>query len=173
MKLIPPTKIETHRLRIRRHKPEDLEAFVAFMTDPELTQYLLFSDQDRTVDGARQILDQTIESYTGDKPTFALAIAERDTDRYIGTCGLGPSDQPGALELFYNVIRAEQRKGFATEAARALLEYAWQVSDATAITAFIMPENQASAAVVRHLGFTDVAPMVSEGRYGRRFQLDL
>ena len=173
MKLIPPNKIETQRLRIRRHTPEDLESFTAFMTDLELTQYLLFSDEDRTDEGARRILDQTIKSYTGAEPIFALAIAERETDRYIGTCGLGYSDQPDAVELFYSIIRAEQGKGFATEAARALLEYAWQVSDASAITAFIMPENEASAAVVRHLGFADVAPMVSHGRYGRRFQLDL
>ncbi len=173
MKLIPPSKIETQRLRIRWHTPDDLQAFTAFMTDDEATRYLLFSEEDCTVDGARQILDHTIKSYTGEEPIFALAIAERETDRYIGTCGLGPSEQDGAVELFYSIIREEQGKGYATEAARALVEHAWQASDASAVVAFIMPDNKASAAVVSHLGFRDMAPMVSHGRYGRRFQLEL
>ena len=84
---LPPV-IETARLIIRRHLAEDREPFVQFMTDDEATRYLTFDAEQRTPEGAAKLFDYVLESYNTEDPVFALAIVDKETGAYVGSCGL-------------------------------------------------------------------------------------
>ncbi len=100
------------------------------------------------------------------------AIVLKDTGRLIGACGLAPSlDAFGQLPafqaadadrwrgytspevgLYYAVSPAYQRQGYATEAARALIDYAFTHLRLRRIVATTTYDNAASMAVMRRLG---------------------
>jgi RimJ/RimL family protein N-acetyltransferase len=69
-----------------------------------------------------------------------------------GYCG-SPAD--GAVEIGYSVLEAHQKQGYATEAARALVERAFSLGVRT-VTAQTMPELPPSIRVLERLGFRQV-----------------
>ena len=174
-----PREILTDRLRLRCHTLEDLEPFATFLEDPESTRYMPFTDEQKTRDGAEQMLSYVILSYDSDDPICSLTIADRRTDEYLGSCGLSP-DQDG-VELYYTLLAPHRGQGFATEAASALLQYLWETTNTHRAVAHVMPENEASVRVAQRLGFIDAGPIertVATGDIqheflqGRRMTLD-
>ena len=77
--------------------------------------------------------------------------------RLIGTCGFkGVPSPDGTVEIGYEIAPAYQGKGLATEAARALVEHAFQHEVVKAVLAHTLAEENASVAVLRKLGFTHI-----------------
>jgi RimJ/RimL family protein N-acetyltransferase len=114
--------------------------------------------------------------------TGPLAIRDKFTDRVIGRTGLRISESEEAVELFpFNgsdpiplklsdrwqigwVLSPEFRgKGIATQAAHAVLEYAFKVQKLNEIAAFIRIENYASVKVARKLGMSLVGSFLWNG----------
>jgi len=173
MNIPVPETIDTPRLTLRRYKRRDEMAFIDFMTDEEATRYLLFKEAERTVDGARERFERALLNYGSPIPVFALAVASKDDDRFVGACGLNRVDmEPDAMQVFYDIIPAEQGKGYATEAARAMIEYAREHGVAK-LVAFLRDENARAVSVAKHLGFEDHGPTMHHGRSGRRYVLNL
>jgi Acetyltransferase (GNAT) domain len=81
------TALTTQRLVLRRFRPEDLDAFVAYRSDPETARYQSWEAPYRPSQ-ARQFL-QELEAIHPDTPGewFQFAVALRHTDRLIGDCG--------------------------------------------------------------------------------------
>ncbi len=72
----------------------------------------------------------------------------------IGTCGCkGKPSSDGTVEIGYSVLPEYQRKGYATEAARALVDRAFEHSDVTRVIAETFPELAASIRVLEKNGF--------------------
>jgi RimJ/RimL family protein N-acetyltransferase len=72
----------------------------------------------------------------------------------IGTAGYkGPPADDGTVEVGYGVVRDQQRRGYASEAVRALLERAFVVPAVTRVIAETLPELTASIGVLRKCGF--------------------
>lgn len=149
-----PDAIETERLVIRPFEPKDQDAYVAFMTDPEATRYLLFSDEQRTEAGALDLLDAVCASYETDEPIFAYAIARRDDDAFVGSCGMSDLDEAGHLECYYSLLPGEWEKGYATEATAGLLAYAFAQPEVEEVWAYMSPENPKAAGVAERVGMT-------------------
>lgn len=175
-----PREIRTKRFVLRRHRAEDLDAFAAFLADPDAVRYMAFTQDQKTREGADQMLRWVIGAYDSDEPVFSLTIAGADGRGYLGSCGLHP-DPAGGVEIYYTVIPSEQGKGIATEAAAALVDFATAEPGIRRITAFVVPENVPSVRVAEKLGFRDDGP-VSRGEgeagvdhaalKGRRYVLD-
>jgi RimJ/RimL family protein N-acetyltransferase len=73
----------------------------------------------------------------------------------VGLTGFhGPPDAAGTAELGYEVDPAHRRRGYAVEAAGALAEWALRTGLVRRVVAAIRPDNEASLAVARRLGFT-------------------
>jgi len=68
---------------------------------------------------------------------------------------MGPPDG-GLVEIGFSVIPESRRRGYATEAARSLTEWAFRDPAIREITARSEPENEASARVLRAAGFTRI-----------------
>jgi ribosomal-protein-alanine N-acetyltransferase len=79
----------------------------------------------------------------------------------IGMCGLaGPPDSDGAVEIAYSVAPIYQGKGYATEAARALIDYAIHDRRVRTIRAHTLAEVNASTRILEKCGFKKVGEML-------------
>jgi len=170
---LPPV-IETARLIIRRHLAEDREPFVQFMTDGEATRYLTFEPEQKTPEGAAKLFDYVLSSYGSEDPVFALAIIDKETGAYMGSCGLSPlTDDDDGVECYYSLLPRYWGWGFATEASLAMLYYAFEKLDLEVVTAHVSAQNAKAWNVARNLGMKDMGPCDCGGVPDcRRFQID-
>lgn len=151
MSLQLPSALNTERLVLRLCREEDFTAFLSFMLDDEATQHLLFTPEQRSEAGARELFDAVVQSYDTRTPIFVLVICPRETGEYVGSCGLSPLES-GEAECFYTVLRSHWHRGYATEATRRLLSYAIEELNLSRIVAHVGSANPASARVAEKAG---------------------
>ncbi len=81
----------------------------------------------------------------------------------VGHAGFhGPPDADGAVEVGYTVLPHLRGRGYATAALRALVADAAAVPGVRVVRASVSPDNAASLAVVRRVGFVHVGEQVDE-----------
>jgi RimJ/RimL family protein N-acetyltransferase len=86
----------------------------------------------------------------------------RDGGDVVGDCGFhGPPHLTGRAEIGYKVLSKHRRRGYATEAAAALVAWAHAQGEAT-VFASVAPANAASLAVVRRVGFRQTGTQMDE-----------
>ena len=137
--------LETERLYLRELKRTDFEALCKILQDEE-TMYAYegaFCDAE-----VQEWLDRQISRYQ--KWGFGLwAVVLKETDEVIGQCGLTmqPWKDREVLEIGYLFRRSYWQKGYATEAAKACREYAFEVLNADEVCSIIRDTNVASQKV--------------------------
>jgi [ribosomal protein S5]-alanine N-acetyltransferase len=83
-----------------------------------------------------------------------FALVEQVSQSVIGTAGFkGPPDEAGMVEIGYGMAPSFQGRGFATEAATALLEFAFNDRRVRFVRAHTRPTNNASTRVLEKSGF--------------------
>jgi RimJ/RimL family protein N-acetyltransferase len=82
------------------------------------------------------------------------ALEDRGTGRFVGRAGLWQPDGWPGLEVGWVLCRDEWGRGYATEAASAAIDYAFDVLHAREIISLIRPENTGSIRVAERLGET-------------------
>lgn len=146
--------IETERLILRRWEERDRATFHAHCSDPEVMRYLGPLQ-------SREETDAQLDRQNGflDAHGFCFWAVERRADAaLVGFCGL----KPGAagtpiehdVEIGWRLGRDHWQQGFAWEAARASLDWAWANLDAPGIAAITSPDNAASWGLMERLGMT-------------------
>ncbi len=80
------------------------------------------------------------------------SIERRDTGAYIGNVSLAWAEGWPAPELSWSLLKTATGEGFATEAAGALRDHAFDTLRMRSVVSFINDENAASTAVARRLG---------------------
>lgn len=81
------------------------------------------------------------------------AMVRRADGVVVGDCGFhGPPRAAGRAEIGYSVLSAHRGRGYATEAAHALVRWAFAQGEQTVFAA-VAPSNTPSLAVVRKVGF--------------------
>ena len=91
---------------------------------------------------------------TADVWTLGFSIVLRETGGVIGTCGFkGPPSPDGIVEIAYGISEEHQCRGYATEAAEALVRYAVESGEVRLVIAHTMPDNKASQRVLIKCGF--------------------
>jgi RimJ/RimL family protein N-acetyltransferase len=158
---IPPT-LETPRLLLRRWKGRDLKAHAQMSADPEVMRYI----------GDGRVLDQgqswrEIAMHIGH---WALrgygqwALERKEDGASIGRAGLwNPPGWPG-LEVGWKLARDAWGQGYATEAGRAAIEWAWRTLDAEELISIIQPGNTASVHVAERLGMRPLRESTFKGQ---------
>jgi ribosomal-protein-alanine N-acetyltransferase len=146
-----PVRIEGPRLTLREFEPGDLDASLTIVGDPEVTRWLSFDTRGRAEQAERLAQDITRAQSTP-RPDYFLAIVEPD-GRFVGFArlGLGPHRSG---EVGYAVRRDRWGRGYATEAAALLIEFGFRRLHLHRIVGSTGPDNEASQAVLRRLGFT-------------------
>ncbi|GGJ31133.1 acetyltransferase [Streptomyces brasiliensis] len=108
--------------------------------------------------GTREAAGMTVKAYEAGvlRPEFGLfALVRHDDGRAIGGIGFhGAPDEEGRVEIGYDLAEGARGQGYATEALRALSEWALAREDVSVLCAAIEPDNLASQRVVSRAGFT-------------------
>jgi RimJ/RimL family protein N-acetyltransferase len=137
--------IETQRLRLRRFTASDGPAVHLYMGDPMVTRWLPEGRLDEA--GAQAFADRN----AGRGPR-AMAVIERASGELVGHMDFHPWLGRGTHEIGWAIGRLHQRRGYATEAARALLAHAFERLRCHRVVATCQPENLASWRVMEKLG---------------------
>jgi RimJ/RimL family protein N-acetyltransferase len=154
--------LTTARLVLRPVTADDHAVLLAHWAAPDVRRFLF--------DGAVLSAAEIGEAIAASVRDFAAAghglwlISEKGRPELVGTelvgtAGLRPLEDLG-LEIFYSLAPASWGQGYATEAARAVLEYALGPLGLPEVLAEVDQGNTASVAVIERLGMTrfDVVP---------------
>ena len=88
-------------------------------------------------------------------------VVGRGTHSAIGSAGFkGPPDPSRAVEIAYGIVPSFEGRGYATEAAAALVSYAFEHEQVTLVRAHTLPEANASTRVLMKCGFRQTAEVV-------------
>lgn len=149
---------ETDRLVLRRWRVGDAAAFAAINADPAVMRHIGHG----YVLG-RALSDELIARFERewDQRGFGLwAVAPReDPERLLGFCGLTvPMFLPSVLptvEVGWRLSREAWGRGYATEAARSALAFAFEERDMAEVITIIDPRNERSLRVAEKLGMQE------------------
>lgn len=159
--------ITTRRLRLVPHAPEHLRALI---DGPD--QYARLSGL-KPATGLRDFIVSpdvsadwlaALQNASGADPwKWGFAVVDRETETVIGNAGFtGPPDATGGVEIAYGIVPEFQGRGYATEAAEALVRYAQADPRMRIIRAHTLPERNASTRVLEKCGFARVGELVHE-----------
>ena len=144
--------IKTDRIGFSKWIASDLDLAAQLWGDPEVTQFIcttgMFTNQD--------IIDRLDTEIHNDEvfhiqywPIFELA-----TDELIGCCGIRPFKmEPHSYELGFHLRKKYWGMEYAYEAARAAINYSFDVLKADKLYAGHHPQNKASEKLLLRLGF--------------------
>jgi RimJ/RimL family protein N-acetyltransferase len=144
--------IETERLLLRRSRPEDAETISAYRSDPQVHRYQGWERTD--ADGIRTEIELMAGRAPGEAGGWVqLSVEERDGGRLVGDVGLSPADdEPGVIKVGYTITPERQGRGYATEAVRALIAYAFDELGAEVVRAYASARNLPSIKVAEKVG---------------------
>ncbi|MFZ9415110.1 MAG: GNAT family N-acetyltransferase [Alphaproteobacteria bacterium] len=140
--------LRTQRLVLRAFRADDLPAYAAMLGDPSVARFLGTGkprDEAESWEAMARALGQWAMRGHG-----LFAVEHQGV--LVGHAGvLSPPAWP-CPEIAYAIAPAAQRRGFATEAARAVRDWAGAALGLSGLASFIRPENEAAIAVARGLG---------------------
>ncbi len=163
------TILTTSRLRLEPFADEHLADMNAMNSDPEVMRYL--SGKPETLDETRAIIDRVKARWIEIGYSW-WALIDRDSGRFVGAGCLQnlrreatPLPDPDCpLEIGWRLRRDAQGRGLATEAATAIVDFAFDVRAADELLAVCDPDNTASASVMARLG---MQPLGLQHWYGK------
>ena len=162
-------RIETERLILREFRADDWEAVLASQSDP---RYLRFYEwTGRTAQEARDFVQIFLDQQAArPRHKFQLVITVRGDDRAIGNCGIRLA-APGArvADIGYELAPDAWGRGYATEAARAILAFGFDTLGIHRAWASCVADNTASASVLTKLGLRREAHLREVAHYKGRW----
>jgi RimJ/RimL family protein N-acetyltransferase len=149
------TIAETERLILRNWREEDRALYLATCNTEAVTAYLNGPASEEDVDAAFA----RIAKSQADNGFSFWAIERKSDGTLLGYCGLRMCDDlqrpvHGELEIGWRVREDAWGQGYACEAARASLEWAWANLDADRVVSFTVPANEPSWRLMERLGMT-------------------
>lgn len=155
--------LETERLRLRASGPGDAEATLAVLSSEDVCRYYDLSPL--TVRGEAAALIANRAAAFAREERIRWALARREDDGVIGSCGLSRWDEEAAqAEVGYELSPEWQGQGLMREALSAVLGFGFDRMRLARVEANVVPENGPSRRLLRRLGFREV-----ELRRGRGF----
>lgn len=131
----------------------DLHEFVALHDDPEVTRFVRRLERAEAAERLRLAEAEWFERSHG-----MFAVLDRSGGGFLGRAGLKYWPQFDETEVGWVLRRDAWGHGYATEAARACLDWGFAALDVPYLTAMIHPENEASNRVARRLGMSPLRP---------------
>jgi len=150
------TILQTKHLTLARCSPEDAADFIDLERDPEVMRFL----NGGAVDHEKIDRDATFLMPRGTEP-YVWTARRADGGGFVGWFCLWPENESLA-ELGYRLRRQEWGRGFASEGARALVDWGFRSAGYDTIVSTTMAVNQASRRVMEKLGMTHTRTDFSE-----------
>jgi RimJ/RimL family protein N-acetyltransferase len=162
--------IATERLVLRRTEPGDAEAISVYRSIPHVGLYQGWRRTDPTF--LRREFEEMARRSPGDPGWVQFTVLEREGGRLVGDVGLSPAEgEPTVIKVGYTMDPAAQGRGYATEAVRALVRYAFDTLDAEVVRAYADAENLPSIRVAEKAGLRLVERFDRETWRGVRYEI--
>ncbi|MGH8510142.1 MAG: GNAT family N-acetyltransferase [Gammaproteobacteria bacterium] len=143
------TTIETPSLTLILESPEDVRGRIEAMSPSEKAE--LSADWLALLESAT----------SADPWIHGFALMQRTDDAVVGSCGFkGPPTPDGVVEIAYGVAPEYRGKGYATEAAQALVSYAFSNRKVRVVRAHTLAQANASTRVLAKCGFRRIGEVV-------------
>jgi RimJ/RimL family protein N-acetyltransferase len=144
--------LRTSRLELRAWREADRAPLAALHDDVEVMEFmprrLARAESDELVASAQRVLEQ--------RGWGLWALATHTRQEFLGFIGLNPVSFAAAFtpctEVLWRLKRSAWGQGYATEAARACLDFAFTTLALPEVVAFTVPANRRSRAVMERLG---------------------
>ena len=146
------TVIETERLRLEPFALSHLSGLRAMDDDPEIMRYIN-AGQVKSADETLATIERVQQRWQ--RYGFSWwALREKSSDEIVGAACLQhlANQEHAPLEIGWRLLRSAQGKGYATEAARAIVRYASEQVGTDYLVAVADPENLPSHRVMQRLG---------------------
>ena len=151
-----PEVLEGSRVVLRRHVPENLEAFRRWYSDPEIARLARYQEAPMRPEEIERFFAARVVG----ADALAMAIHERGTDRLVGTCAFSQLDGDNGSALYHITIGEKDAwgGGLGTEATRLMMDHAFGTLGLHRIALFVFEFNERAIRTYRRCGF------VVEGR---------
>jgi RimJ/RimL family protein N-acetyltransferase len=144
--------LETPRLFIRPFRDNDLEALVAYRSDPEIEKYQMWQNYNHNQ--AKDLISSNKHHDFNQGGRFQLALEYKQNLTLIGDLYLRIDEDEKRLgEIGYTLSRPYQKQGLASEAVAALLVYCFETLKMHRLSATADPRNIPSLTLLERLGF--------------------
>ncbi len=141
--------IETPHLNLVPKTPDELRAMIDGMSSEEKVE--LSPDWLARIQAATEP-DPWLHGFT---------IRLRESDVFVGNCGfMAPPNPEGVVEIAYGIEPEHQGKGYATEVAQGMADYACSHDEVRFVCAHILPEENAATRVLAKCGFRKVGEVL-------------
>lgn len=148
--------IETERLILRQWKESDSEPFIKMGLDENVMRFF-----PKLLSATESIsLIQRISALIDENGWGFWAVELKETQEFIGFIGLHNQpeqfDFSPCIEIGWRIATGHWKKGYATEGAKAALEYAFNILNKDKVVSFTATVNKPSQAVMERLGMRKV-----------------
>jgi len=150
--------IETERLLLRPLRVEDVDAFIALHADERVNRFVGAYSHQQALDRLASVEQQWAERGHG-----LCAVELKSTGEFIGRVGLNYWENFHEVELGWTLKTETWGHGYATESARACLDWGFATLGEPYFISLIRPGNTASVRVAERLGF---APLRQDELFG-------
>ncbi|MEP6900148.1 MAG: GNAT family N-acetyltransferase [Actinomycetota bacterium] len=144
-------QIETERLLLRTYKSDEMERVYELSSDRDVTRhfppYFKLDKEDVLASLPRRLYRWKTQGFG------QLGVFDKYSENLIGYSGFQYLDNTEIVEIYYGFFKMHWGKGFATEAARALLRFGFEQVKLSRIAAVTHPENIQSQKVLQKIGF--------------------
>jgi RimJ/RimL family protein N-acetyltransferase len=141
-------QLQTQRLKVILQTREEVERMIEAMTEYEKAQV------------SADWLARMRASKAADPWVHTFRVMRQDTGSIIGNCGFKGPPVDGVVEIAYGIHPDHEGKGYATEVARALVDYASSCEQVRVVRAHTLPDAAASKRVLKKCGFRYVGETV-------------
>ena len=144
-------RIETERLVLDKWttSEEDIRGLYEYAKDPEVGPNAGWKPHE-SEEESREIIEELFI------PHQVWAIREKESGKIIGSIGLEPDrrrENVNSCEMGYSLAKESWGRGYMTEAARAVIDYAFEELDLVVLAICTGPENKRSQRVIEKCGF--------------------
>ncbi len=145
-------QLQTKRLVLRPYSSGDLESLHRFLGDPETMSYYPEPYSRERVQGVIERNQKTWrESHFG-----LLVVIQRENNEIVGDCGITLQNIDGTreFEVGYRFSKDYWGRGYALEAAKAVVEYGFRTLGSRRLCSYMPTEHHASRRVAEKVGMT-------------------
>lgn len=155
---------QTNRLIIRDLEPADAQKFYHLNSDPEVLKYTgdrPFNSEQAAFDFLKSYSENNYKKYNYGR----WAVLLSDTREWLGWCGLKFSPENNETDIGYRFFKKYWGNGYATEAAKASIEYGFNELNLNKIVGRAMKDNIASIIVLKKIGMQFEKEFLMDGIY--------
>lgn len=146
--------IETERLILREYTSDDFDGLYEILSDPETMKHY---PKPYDAAGTKRWLDWSINNYA--TYGFGLwAIELKESGTFIGDCGITmqPIDGEQLPEIGYHIHKDHWRKGYGSEAAKAVRDWAFQNTKFDCLYSYMAASNLPSYSTAASAGLRKI-----------------